>query len=163
MFTPPNVNWQRKVCQKEKLSFLAKSGPFGQVHNAQFNAFTKPTRNKQIAGDGNCFFRAVSYVITGSEDQHDAVRKLICDHIIESPLLFDGKAGDLYLRSTNMRKLGIWGTNDEYQAVADWLQVSVFVLCRFGGRLSWQNIHPALKANHSLESTLITLLPVIIT
>ena len=25
VFTPPNVNWQRKVCQKEKLSFLARS------------------------------------------------------------------------------------------------------------------------------------------
>ena len=142
VFTPPNVNWQRKVCQKEKLSFLAKSGPFGQVHNAQFNAFTKLTRNKQIAGDGNCFFRAAFYVITGSKDQHDAVRKLICDHIIESPLQFDGKAGDLYLRSTNMRKLGIWGTNDECQAVADWLQVSVFVFCRFGSRLSWQKHSP---------------------
>ena len=101
-----------------------------------------PHETSRLLVMGTAFFRAVSYVITGSEDQHDAVHKLICDHIIESPLQFDGKAGDLYLRSTNMRKLGIWGTNDECQAVADWLQVSVFVLCRFGSRLSWQKHSP---------------------
>ena len=29
---------------------------------------------KRIEGDGNCLFRAFSYLITGSESQHMAVR-----------------------------------------------------------------------------------------
>ena len=32
---------------------------------------------KHIRGDGNCLFRAFSYIITGSEEQHMAVRTAI--------------------------------------------------------------------------------------
>ena len=121
---------------------MSKSGPYGQVCNKPFNAFSKPTRNKQIGGDGNCFFRAIAYVVTGSEDQHAEVRQLVCEHINGSALEFDGTTGDDYLQRKKMRELGVWGTNDECQAVADWLQVPVFVLCQFGSRLSWQKHTP---------------------
>ena len=37
---------------------------------------------KRIEGDGNCLFRAFSYIITGSESQHMAVRQAIIRHMI---------------------------------------------------------------------------------
>ena len=41
-----------------------------------------------------------------------------------------------------MNYLGVWGTNDECQAVADWLKTPVFVCCQFGSRMSWQKHSP---------------------
>ena len=36
---------------------------------------------KHIRGDGNCLFRSFSYLITGSEDEHDAVRAAIVSYM----------------------------------------------------------------------------------
>ena len=35
---------------------------------------------KVMMGDGNCLFRSLFYVLTGSQDHHLAVRLLICNH-----------------------------------------------------------------------------------
>ena len=37
--------------------------------------------NKIIKGDGNCYFRAISYTISGTEDFHDKVTETMCDYI----------------------------------------------------------------------------------
>ena len=34
-----------------------------------------------MGDDGNCLFRAISYILTGSEDMHFTVRQSICDYI----------------------------------------------------------------------------------
>ncbi len=34
----------------------------------------KPTEVKSIRGDGNCFFRAISYHLYGKEDEHKVIR-----------------------------------------------------------------------------------------
>ena len=39
-------------------------------------------------GDGNCLFRCFSYILTGSQDQHFAVRMAIVAHMLNiAPLL----------------------------------------------------------------------------
>ena len=37
---------------------------------------------KHISGDSNCLFRSFACIITGSEDQHMAVRTVILEHIM---------------------------------------------------------------------------------
>ena len=37
---------------------------------------------KHIRGDGNCLFRSFPYLITGSEDEHDAVRVAIVSYML---------------------------------------------------------------------------------
>ena len=153
IFVPPDIQWQRDTCQKENLPFVAKSGPVGQVCNKPFNAFTDTTRTRSIGGGGNCFLRAISFIITGSEDNHPEVRQLLCQHMESSLLQFNGKSGGDYVRSSKMNHLGVWGTNDECQAVADWLKTPVFVRCLFGSRMSWQMHSPCgaeLKSSFGL-------------
>ena len=50
---------------------------------------TKPATLHNILGDGNCLFRALSYVITGRQVYHTVVRYKILDHMrtIENQLL----------------------------------------------------------------------------
>ena len=38
---------------------------------------------KRIMGDSNCLFRSLAYIITGSEDQHMAIRTAILEHMID--------------------------------------------------------------------------------
>lgn len=42
----------------------------------------KPSLIKAIIGDGNCFYRSLSYWITGTEDHHMAIRILIAQVIL---------------------------------------------------------------------------------
>ena len=75
-----------------------------------------------IEGDGNCLFRAFSYVITGSEPQHSGIRYLIVEHLSslvgtesETKLLnttiSDYNSIDDYISRTCMDQDGKWGTN----------------------------------------------------
>ena len=36
---------------------------------------------KQIKGDGNCYFQAVSFALAGNEEWHNEIRSMICDYI----------------------------------------------------------------------------------
>ena len=54
-----------------------------------------PTSRVVINGDGNCFFRSVSWYMTGSEDQHSEVRQLMINHVMrnyEAIKAFSGKS-----------------------------------------------------------------------
>lgn len=35
----------------------------------------------KITGDGNCFFRAISYLLYGGEFRHESIRKSVVEHI----------------------------------------------------------------------------------
>ena len=54
-----------------------------------------PTSRVVIRGDGNCFFRSISWYMTGSEDQHSEVRQLMINHVMrnyEAIKAFSGKS-----------------------------------------------------------------------
>ena len=42
----------------------------------------------KVRGDGNCLFRALCYVITGSERQHFKLRSLIIEHLRSTDTLY---------------------------------------------------------------------------
>ena len=88
-------------------------------------------------GDGNCLFRLLSYIITGSEDQHFALRTAIVQHMLLIPDMLIGLGADRqrncldvmchsrrfesvehYTRQTDMDLNGTWGTNVEMACFA---------------------------------------------
>ena len=74
---------------------------------------------KRIEGDGNCLFRAFSYLITGSESQHMAVRLAILNHMINiAHLILDHHVLGYssiqdYIADKNMDQDSAWGTDIE--------------------------------------------------
>ena len=44
---------------------------------------THPRTIQSIQGDGNCLFCALSFIITGSEEQHTLVREAILHHLLQ--------------------------------------------------------------------------------
>ncbi|PVD27018.1 hypothetical protein C0Q70_12168 [Pomacea canaliculata] len=83
-----------------------------------------------IRGDGNCFFRALSKEIYGSENFHAEWREAVVDVIECYPRIFgqyiDTNSMTLHVRE--MRRLGTWATTCEIYAAATLLQHNIYVL-----------------------------------
>ncbi|OMJ95161.1 hypothetical protein SteCoe_1535 [Stentor coeruleus] len=83
---------------------------------------------KEISGDGNCLFRAISDQITGNENSHSEYRVLAIEFMREnsedfSPFVEDDEPFDDYIK--RMSKLGTWGGNMELQALSLVLNVNI--------------------------------------
>ena len=101
---------------------------------------------RHIQGDGNCLFWAFSYILTGSEEQHLAVRHAVLDHLINNAQFFLGhhltgyNSVQSYIASTGMDQDGIWGTDIEMLTLAHLLQTPVLSYSHQHGH--WQRYAP---------------------
>mmetsp|Transcript_511 Transcript_511/g.861 ORF Transcript_511/g.861 Transcript_511/m.861 type:complete len:290 (-) Transcript_511:2754-3623(-) len=96
-------------------------------------------RIKEISGDGNCLFKAVSDQLIGSEDLHKEYRELACNYMQAhkeyfSPFVEDDWDFDDYVMK--MRKEGTWGGNMELQALSLCLEVNIKI--HMFGRPLWE-------------------------
>ncbi|CAI8035684.1 OVARIAN TUMOR DOMAIN-containing deubiquitinating enzyme 9 [Geodia barretti] len=101
---------------------------------------------RRIQGDGNCLFRAFSYILTGSADQHIGVRHAIIDHMTNNAQYFRGHHlvgyGSIqsYIAFTGMDQDGTWGTDIEMLSLAHLFQTPVFSYSQQHGQ--WQRYSP---------------------
>ena len=78
-------------------------------------SLTVPASIRSIRGDGNCFFRSLSYIITGSEEQHESVHLAIvrhmraCGHLLH--LHHDNRSIDEYIHISKMDESSIYMGN----------------------------------------------------
>ncbi|KAK4316576.1 hypothetical protein Pmani_000598 [Petrolisthes manimaculis] len=124
-FSPLTVAIQRRICNNSggRLVFKKKSGPSGKI-NKTFKNTSEPHTVKEIEGDENCIFRALSFAITGEEDQHAVVRSLICDFI----------ACTENIQVESMRNDKVWGTTTEILAAANMFNVNECLERHEGGK-----------------------------
>ncbi|KAI6657036.1 hypothetical protein LOD99_11219 [Oopsacas minuta] len=76
-----NEAWQRQKSEMLELNFHSVSKQPSQVN--QTLSDYRPWETANIDKDGNCFFRCLSRIITGNQDSHSELRKLIA-HFIAS-------------------------------------------------------------------------------
>ena len=86
-------------------------------------------RRNLTRGDGNCFFRAVSHVIHGTQDSHVQVRKSLVTFVERNRDMFElfVMSGTFEDHITTMRREGAWGTQVELWAAASFYQVPFYV------------------------------------
>ena len=72
-YYPVDEEWQNYACRQLGLTFIR---PFHCVPGGPDVILTRPNTAslKRIGGDGNCLFRSLCYIITGSEAQHFELR-----------------------------------------------------------------------------------------
>lgn len=85
---------------------------------------------RDVNNDGNCFFRAVSDQLYGSEEHHMKLRELACDYLQRNKdhykhFVDDEQTFDDYV--TDMRNDGVWADNLELQAISMALSVNIRV------------------------------------
>jgi len=106
---------------------------------------TRPNKRRlrSIVGDGNCLSRALSYIITGSEDQHSIVQSLIVSHMLSIPHMLIGRGPDGlanyangmqshdniedYIRHSGMDRDGTWGSAIEMACASHLFNVPLYV------------------------------------
>ena len=90
---------------------------------------TRPRTVKRIQGDGNCLFRCISYLVTGSEEQHGRVREVILDHLrylmLHDCLNNTYSSIEEYLQVSSMDLDGTWGMEVEIMTIAHLLNTSI--------------------------------------
>ena len=101
-------------------------------------------------GDGNCYFRCISFILSGTEEFHPEVRKAICDFIEVfdadlSPFLMKGQ-GKKYIEDSGMRKNAVWATETEILATAKIIRCDVFTFHNY----EWQRF--PYKSETSLDA-----------
>ena len=103
-----------------------------------------PSTLKQTSPDGNCFFNALSFVLTGTEKFHGQLRTIICDYIVTHSkelraVLPESCHGDSnkYLQDSSMSQLGTWATEIEIFAAAYLLNINIYIYTKYGWHWKW--------------------------
>ncbi|XP_041373010.1 uncharacterized protein LOC121386243 [Gigantopelta aegis] len=108
-----------------------------------------------IRGDGNCFFRALSKEIYGSEEFHDDIRQAVVD-LVEK---YAGDFKQFLFTETNlddhieeMRKASTWASTMEIYAAATLLQRDIFILSpdHTGDLYNWMLFSPRFVYNRTM-------------
>lgn len=146
VFYPITLEWQKEKADKFKIK-VVKSYKYGDMKS--FYDKTAPKDTLSVQGDGNCFFRAISTCIIGSENEHMRIRELITKHVEENPEMyrtFLQSRGGMNQYLTSMRRPREWATDVEILAAATLLQtiIEVYFPCRIKGHIEyrWQTFKP---------------------
>lgn len=148
-----------KCISTKSRSKIASFLGFDVTKNVSFGSFSinsAPRRQHFTSGDGNCFFRAISFALSGTEELHGFFRKNITAHMkflgvrIEE---YMGTTVENYLRCSNMEKEGVWATDNEILASASLLNVDIVVYANYGSQLKWLRYPSSLCLDsHSNEA-----------
>ncbi|XP_052075796.1 uncharacterized protein LOC127713867 [Mytilus californianus] len=134
-FKPINLTWQMKHCTNLGLRFEKSSYPLYDLTAP--NIIGNPKDLKKIIGDGNCFYRAISYAITGTETNHIKIRSVIVNHIHQlgtnlHSLLQHGQTCFSYVLQNQINIPGSWATEVEIFVASDLLRTNIFTYVNTG-------------------------------
>ena len=145
-----NSHCQKRLCQQLGLCYQ-RANRFGSGGPNCVLTLPKLTTVRRIVGDGNCLFRALSYVVTGSEGEHMAVRTAIVDHMVNISNLLLGahvqqNSIQAYIQDSRMSLDRTWGTDIEIFTFTNLCQVNVYVYDTQYG--NWNVFPPSLSLTH---------------
>ena len=115
--SPNTIEWQKCLCQFLGMTFV-RSNITHILQPNEFSIFHQPATIVVIIGDGNCFFRALAFVITGSQDEHQELGTMTRTYMhhnaeILSCYLNTHEIINEYLGRTDMHSLSVWVTEVE--------------------------------------------------
>ncbi len=108
-----------------------------------------PLQTITIAGDGNCFFRCISWLLTGNQNYHSFLRFLVVKYIQENINLLHGQYVDSldYVRTSRMHIQGTFATEVEIFATASLLNTTIHTFSPYGPHSNrWQRHSPIPRA-----------------
>ena len=72
-FRPASIEFLTRVQKQLNLKYVYLS----EVPNLKATLLSSPTKRINIMGDGNCLYRSLSFMLTGTEDNHSSIRAVI--------------------------------------------------------------------------------------
>ncbi|XP_071854491.1 uncharacterized protein [Apostichopus japonicus] len=98
---------------------------------------SKPCNVWKITGDGNCFFRSLSFLITNSEANYHILRHVVVQAIEECHLPPSWCSVKDYIQTTHISNDGVWSTEVEIMAAAKLLQTDIYTYAVYGSQWKW--------------------------
>ena len=141
-FTPTQVRWRTYQSMRFSLSKPIR------MEKRSANTFLGiPTRVENVAGDGNCFFRAISREMGGKEDLHRTIRDAVVSFMRDpgNQSVFEGCTGRPmadYISGTAMNANGTWATDTEIVATATLLQTTMYIYTAYAEGIKWLRFEP---------------------
>ncbi|XP_074539324.1 uncharacterized protein LOC141800588 [Halichoeres trimaculatus] len=131
LFTPLSKDVSQALCRKLKI-------PSEKLHVAseEIGPLGTPCKNDNIAADGNCFFRAISQAVSGTQDYHRKIRLAVVKQLESNEAQYNSllrsqySSVTEYLSNSRIKYVGSWATELEIQAAADFLGVNIFTYCQ---------------------------------
>jgi hypothetical protein len=108
--------------------------------NVKYDSDQEPRRVHKTKGDGNCYFRCISYVLSGTEENHKIIRTQIVQHMrsISSSLeSYLSQNMENYLDDSGMENNSVWATEAETFATASLLETDIVIYAQHGNKHSW--------------------------
>ena len=131
---PITTEWQKEKCYLLEIQFNQTIDQHSTMAGKKLRDF-EPWECDTIEADGNCLFRCLSKLISGSEEYHSKVRGEICRY-----MLSDGKdtigwyftqtlttTPSDHLSSTCMYNDGNWGTDTELITASALLEADIYI------------------------------------
>nr|pir hypothetical protein F38B7.5 - Caenorhabditis elegans [Caenorhabditis elegans] len=119
--------------------------------------FQLPGATRGITPDGNCFYRAISWWITGVQSHHMIFREAVGKHLKKNELMFKKYChNEIYEKYVeNAMRDGVWATTCEIFAMANMLNVEIITYLGDSGWVphSPQNNYPPRKGAIYLKNT----------
>lgn len=104
---------------------------------------TEPSLKHQTLGDGNCFFRTISALVTGEDTYHSFIRGQVCTFLqTNAEGMLEITQSPNYLQTSNMFSDREWATEVEIFACATMLNTVVYVYTQSGKTRNWLKHEP---------------------
>uniref|UniRef100_A0A8W8MHH3 OTU domain-containing protein n=1 Tax=Magallana gigas TaxID=29159 RepID=A0A8W8MHH3_MAGGI len=127
-FSPLGVKSKKCLC---RILGISSKHVLKAAHNA-VSQMGPPLSTKQIASDGNCLFRAISYSVSNRQEHYKQVRNAVVNHMMKSSdalksfLRPQYSSVEEYIKLSGIEKDTVWGTELEILAAADLLKTDIF-------------------------------------
>lgn len=140
-FRPPAEEWQVEICRKLNLPLFKKVvyTTLEKINDKNLMD-CEPDVIEDIVPDGNCYFRTISFLLTGSQSNYVKVRSLLifnmlgklktsCDKFLRTKYVYQQsnfRAVQDWINKTGMHRDGQWATDLEIFATALLLNIDIW-------------------------------------
>ena len=127
-FNPVSKTLAAEMCKTLNVAFEGNTDEW----SCSGSALGPPCRTAVMVGDGNCFFRAVSHVVSGSQEHHIKLRHAVVNYMKNNQnecgqyLRHEYSSVMEYLQKTRMKYANVWATEVEIQTMANLLKLDVY-------------------------------------
>ena len=83
LYLPTGSEWQHEKCRLLGFSFI-RSNYIKSKDSVRIGISQAPLATVRKKVDGNCLFRSLSQVLTGSQDKHKEVRLLVTSYMVHN-------------------------------------------------------------------------------
>ena len=164
VISPITIELQNEKCQQLNLEF---SEPIEQHHilRGEPLANYQPYQTCKIVGDGNCYFRCISKMITGSELNYNQLRNELCRYMVSQGQAkirgyfhMRNESAFQHIEKTGMLYNTTYSTEAEIMVTSAMLDTDIYVgsmIWRdnaFESEMSWQRF--STNKNNSKKSAL---------